>query len=249
VTASTHEAIPVALPLGGDAVGIWLLGPSALDALAVVGDSWLDGNEQQRAARFHNGVDARRFVGRRTAVRFLTAHYLRLNANEITFDRTCQICGDPSHGRPRLNNRSNARTLHFGVSSAADSAAIVMSTDFEVAIDVEPAGFVLPSSFLDDTRVFTRAEQARVAALDDRCHAKVVLQWWTAKEAVLKLAGYGLSLAPSSIDMSTADADDGQVSLEGRTVIVRTAPLADFGYVGTLALSAEPSRVSMSSTP
>jgi 4'-phosphopantetheinyl transferase len=238
----TTEAISEAPPLEGGVVGVWLVGPVTLDTLATVGDGCLDAGERDRAGRFHNRVDARRFVGRRVAVRFLAATYLGRRADEIAFDRTCQICGNESHGRPRLRNCDGA-TLHFGVSSAADSAAVVMSTRFEVAIDIEPVGLALPTDFIENCNVFTPAEQARFATLDHRCRSQLLLRWWTAKEAALKLAGYGLALAPSTIDVSALRATGGRVSFDGRSVALRSVSSAETGYVGSIATSAEPSRV------
>jgi 4'-phosphopantetheinyl transferase len=245
MTLSTQAAIPTAVPLGGGAAVVWLLGAATLDALAFIGFSWIDADERSRAQRFRNSADAQRFIGRRAAVRSLAAQYLGLQPNDITFDRTCQICGDHTHGRPRVSNLSDERTLHFGVSAARYSAAVIMSTDFELAVDIEPIDLVLPSGFIRDGQVFARGEQARLAALDARHGGEVALQWWTAKEAVLKLTGYGLSRAPSTIDVSALDQAGGQVSLGNRDVVLRTAPLTATGYVGSLALWGEPSRIDL----
>jgi 4'-phosphopantetheinyl transferase len=245
MTPADHVAIRSAPPLDDGVVNVWLLGPQTLEALNVEGAAWIDAEERERAARFRNGVDARRFVGRRAAVRSLAARHLGLTADEIAFDRTCQICGDLAHGRPRLSNGGDERTLRFGVSSAAGSTAIVMSTDFDVAIDIEPVGFVFPSGFSDDDRVFSAAEQTRLATLDGRQRSDLALRWWTAKEAVLKLSGYGLSRPPSTIDVSGLQTDGGAAFYDNGTVLVRDAALAAVGYIGSIALSAEPARIEL----
>jgi phosphopantetheinyl transferase (holo-ACP synthase) len=156
---------------------------------------------------------------------------------------TLAVAPTRSHSiEPVLRNCDGA-TLHFGVSSAADSAAVVMSTRFEVAIDIEPVGLALPTDFIENCNVFTPAEQARFATLDHRCRSQLLLRWWTAKEAALKLAGYGLALAPSTIDVSALRATGGRVSFDGRSVALRSVSSAETGYVGSIATSAEPSRV------
>lgn len=103
------------------------------------------------------------------------------------FDRTCQRCGDRSHGKPVLQHPS----LHTSRSYAGGMLAVAVSTAGPVGVDVEQVSGTAFDGFAEvalapDERDGTPSERTRA---------------WTRKEAVLKARGTGLSVDPRTVDV------------------------------------------------
>jgi phosphopantetheinyl transferase len=96
-------------------------------------------------------------------------------------DRTCEHCGDPAHGRPRLV----PGLVQFSVSRSEGHAAVAVASA-PVGVDVE-----------DADRSVSADEIAPVLAPDEREWLSgrgddAALQLWVLKEAVGKAMGLGI---------------------------------------------------------
>lgn len=103
------------------------------------------------------------------------------------FDRTCRLCGHPSHGKPRLVGSSD---LDLSLAHAGSFVAVAVGRGRTVGVDVETADrlrFDLRSA----RGVFSAAESAALAGADD--WPRLTLALWTRKEAVVKAIGWGLA--------------------------------------------------------
>src|SRR6185503_15339055 len=103
------------------------------------------------------------------------------------FDRSCEHCRHPGHGRPRLV----ADGPHFSISHSADRVLLALCDTAPVGADVESTG-----RDIDRLRrlILHPAEAARPAGPD-------LLRVWVRKEAVLKATGRGLALAMAGVDL------------------------------------------------
>ena len=119
-------------------------------------------------------------------------------ASEIEVDRSCTLCtSGKKHGKPRIAgvnfNMSQVNPLVVGAFSRNPSAVL--------GVDVETMDARLFSGFArlalsDEERAFyERVAQERPAS----ALRLLSLALWTAKEAVLKATGHGLSVVPSLV--------------------------------------------------
>jgi len=95
------------------------------------------------------------------------------------------------HGRPRLADAADA-ALDFNWSHCADHAAVAVARRLAPGIDIErrdERGNALRLA----QRYFHPAETAALAGLPAAERSAVFLELWTAKEAVLKATGRGIS--------------------------------------------------------
>ena len=99
-----------------------------------------------------------------------------------------------SNGKPRLSNAS----LHFNLTHTPDAVAVAVATH-EVGIDLEQ---IRPHPPRFAQRYFNESEQAQIASASDGDGA--LCRLWTAKEAVGKRCGKGLSDGVRCIDASNA---------------------------------------------
>lgn len=118
----------------------------------------------------------------------------------------CPVCGGTDHGRPSLPGRrisvSHCRELH-----------LVALSDRPVGVDLERYG---DGGGIDDVALHP-SERAALDLLPAADRARELLRVWVAKEAVLKLRGTGLSVAPERFVVRHDDGwyDDGWYAAGG----------------------------------
>ncbi len=170
------------LDAGGDlaAQGIdlrlWLV-----DLDAAVFDDLPGQAEQQRAARFVQPRDGRRYLGAHAALRHLLG------------TREAWVAG--AHGKPALA----LPPPHFNMSRRRSVALIGVSATHEIGVDVEPLQAMTDANELAQLH-FTPRERDDVALATGAGRDRAFLRCWTRKEACMKATGLGLSLAPSSFE-------------------------------------------------
>jgi 4'-phosphopantetheinyl transferase len=147
----------------------------------------LSTSERDRADRFSFEKDQARFISCRASLRLLLSRYTAVPPDKIAFRYEPQ-------GKPALVDAG----WHFNVSHSRDLAAIAISHDAPVGIDLElidpvfPRGDVAPEFLAPD-------EFTALAALPPDTQLASFFQLWTLKEALLKALGSGFSLDPRSI--------------------------------------------------
>jgi 4'-phosphopantetheinyl transferase len=109
----------------------------------------------------------------------------------LRYERSCEHCGHPTHGRPRLAGPEPA--LDFSLSHSG-AAVVVAVGPGPLGVDVEDltrrpvaAGVV--------ERVTTTDERDALPAAGVPGRHRAVLELWTRKEAVGKALGLGVTLA------------------------------------------------------
>jgi phosphopantetheinyl transferase len=222
-----------------DTVHVTLIRTDIDDAVLAQMIDALSPSEQARAARFRQVGDRRRHVVARTVLKGLLAERLACHVSTIRL-----VQG--AHGKPMLDPAEHGHreappiclpsgtagqrasvALHFNLSHSGDLALIALSP--------VPAGIDLERDTPADAHAlaqawFTPAEQARLAGGEDD-----FLTLWTAREAVLKAMGTGLSGIPDFNHYACLRLDLGSALTEPGTQAIPQA--LSRGYRAALAVS------------
>lgn len=175
------------LPQALAGVTLWLVDlaqPAPVHDLAC-----LSTEEQARAGRFRALRDCDRYLRAHAAMRQLLAGHTGCMAHELVY-----VTGP--FGKPRL---AGLPASHFNLCHSEDMAVIAISDAAEIGVDVEMLREVPDASALAEQH-FTPAERVEYALVPAGQSQCAFLRGWTRKEACVKAAGLGLSLAPSSFE-------------------------------------------------
>lgn len=162
----------------------------------------LTDEEIARAGRFKFQKDAASWSACRAALREILGHALGLEPLDVPLmisDR-----GKPELGTPH-------ERLHFNLSHCDGLALVVLSRIGRVGIDLEPRDRA--KTLLECETSFCHPEEIAALPTEKEQRAGQLLRIWTAKEAVLKALGTGLSHPPESVrihfqkDSGTATSD------------------------------------------
>ncbi len=173
--------------------------------------SLLDASERARSDRFKVERPRRIFVAARAALRSILGAELDLEPRSLRF------LTEP-HGKPHLEPSWD---LGFNLAHSGSTVVIALAHGTAIGVDVEELGHDVPALRLA-RRFFTDTEANAVATARKGSRLRVFHHCWTAKEAVLKATGSGLTVSVSTIDVDPdpnapprvcAIAGDGDVAL------------------------------------
>ncbi|WP_066044120.1 4'-phosphopantetheinyl transferase family protein [Herbiconiux solani] len=146
----------------------------------------------------------------------------------------CLACGADDHGAPEAVLADGGSTAgHVSLARAGGWVALATSSTGRVGVDIEEIARVAASRF--DDVAFDDRERARLDRLDrlDRLatrdaenpHAsqRMRARLWSAKEAILKVAGTGLRTDPRSLGIDPGIAPDDGPRTDARLTLVRSA--------------------------
>jgi 4'-phosphopantetheinyl transferase len=174
-------------------VEVWTVAldaPGAVDAVS----GWLSERERGRVARFVRPESKRRYAVARGTLRAVLGRRLAVEPGDVRF--VYSRFGKPSvAGSP----------LAFNLSHSGELALIGVSAAGAVGVDLEWMQARRPVDRLAP-RVLADSEQARLSASPDR--ALDFHRFWTAKEAVMKLYGFGMRLEARRITIAPGGAPD-----------------------------------------
>jgi len=144
----------------------------------------LDAAERQRAGRFKRPLHQVRFAMGRAGLRAILGHYSGTEPGAIAF-------AYGPHGKPALAGCGEG--LHFNLSHSGDEAVCAISPDRPVGVDIEARRERDGASDIA-ARYFDPAEAAYLDTRHGEDRLRDFYQFWTAKEALLKGAGGGLTI-------------------------------------------------------
>lgn len=225
----------IAAPVAGE-VHLW---SSELDLPGEVRrglEKSLSPDEVERAQRFHFERDRNRFVVRRGLLRVLLGRYLEMPPRAIRFTYT-------DLGRPGLAGGSGTSGLQFNLSGSQGRAIYAVACEQSVGVDIERVR-PIPEADRIAELYFSAVERESLRSLPPELQAIGFFNCWTAKEALLKARGYGLSYPLNSFAVTVLPSAPARLlSVAGdeheaaRWSLVRLEPGA--GYVATVAVEGE----------
>jgi 4'-phosphopantetheinyl transferase len=189
-------------------------------------ETLLSADERRRAAAFRIAALGPRFVAAHGALRMVLAQYIGERPEKIEF-------GSEHRGKPSLAGMHSEARLKFNLSHSADLALVAVVNDCEVGVDVEQVREVKELAALAE-RYFHPSEVADVMSAMNRSAA--FFRHWTAKEAVLKAFGSGITERLDHFQVPPSETASGWVDVSGTPSfnmashcwITRLSPCDDF---------------------
>jgi 4'-phosphopantetheinyl transferase len=150
----------------------------------------LHDGEKRRVERYRFEDDQRRSIVARGTLRALLGRRLQRDPRELQF-----ITG--AQGKPALRDGA----LEFNVSHSGDRIAIAVSEGGAVGVDIEEIKPRVTELSALARRYFADDEAEEVLRAPESEALRVFFSIWTAKEAVIKAIGGGLSIDLSSFSV------------------------------------------------
>ena len=220
------EPVP---PLAANSVHVWAWD---LDRPPLDSDwSVLSNEETLRARRFVYPRDRDRYVCAHAAMRTLLSGYIGIDAARIIFATL-------AYGKPQIELALGTQSIHFNLTHSASIAALAVSRDYDLGVDLEQVEPIDPEIANDH---FSPSELLTLDSLPPALWLAGFYRCWTSKEALLKGEGMGLNLPLDGFDVEVhplrpasliAVAPQTNISLAWN--LVEMKPADDF--VGTLAV-------------
>lgn len=148
-----------------------------------------------RARRFHRDGDRHRWLNGRAWIRRTLGSLLDRPPTAIAFSLG-------THGKPRVLDTPPGFECNW--SHSGDRIALAVSTSAPVGADLEILRDDFPALEVAH-HCFTPAETSALRRTDSLTRQKLFFRLWTAKEALMKATGAGVSLPPDQIDVSLAN--------------------------------------------
>ena len=165
-------------------VVLHLIEPDTVDV--TVADAILSTEEWERAARFVFDPDRIRWTAIRVAARRILASHLNTEPASIDWKTG-------EGGKPHIPSGE----LEFNLSHSGELAGLAVSTAGPVGIDLEPVSRATELPECEES--FCHPGELRNLPKEPSLRALALLELWTAKEALLKAHGTGLSFPPTSL--------------------------------------------------
>jgi 4'-phosphopantetheinyl transferase len=163
----------------------------------------LSADEVARAKAFRIAGLAPRFIAAHGSLRVILARYLNERPERLEF-------GSENRGKPRLLGRQAPERLKFNLTHSADLALLAIVDECEVGIDVERLREVKDLEPLAE-RYFHPTEVRDIMSARNRQVA--FFRLWTAKEAVLKAFGSGITERLDHFHVPTSETASGWVDV------------------------------------
>lgn len=198
------------------------------DIALVEAQGLLSEDEADRAARFHFRRDRERFARARGFLRRSLAALVAGSPRDIRFHYA-------DGGKPSIPNGPA-----FNLSHSEGMAAVAIAPGGAVGVDIEVTA--QRTGLLRDldrlaAACFRPEERSAIDAAPDKLAR--FLQFWTAKEARMKLTGEGLGLEPIRIALELDDRGEAKGISYPDSPLSRLSRFEGPGFVGAIAVSTE----------
>jgi 4'-phosphopantetheinyl transferase len=169
-------------------VHVWLADCDAIDDEPM----WdlLDAYEVNRATRFREPGDSKRYVVSHGVLRSILSKYLDIMPESIKYERG-------PYGKPGIAGGS---WLRFNMSHSNGMAAYAIASKGDVGVDLE---YIHDVPYIELTRsIFSTNEDAYLRSVRVEERLNVFFMLWTRKEAYIKAIGEGFYTKLNEIDVS-----------------------------------------------
>jgi len=184
----------------------------------------LNDGEIERVARFRFARDAGDWISWRAGLRQVLGSYLDMAPSAVP------IRTDPA-GKPRLAKPHQG--LHFNLSHSPNLAAVIVSGDGPVGIDLEPLDRA--ASLPECRDEFCHPDEIARLPEDPPALGRALLEIWVAKEALLKALGTGLGFPPRQLQI-VGDQGHSEPGLPGLPALKLATPLNPSGHLLAVAV-------------
>lgn len=167
----------------GGIVMVHLVSPVLISQNAAA--ACISDEERLRAERFRFREDARHWTACRAALRKILGDAIQRPPGEVPLVLS-------SYGKPTL--APPYESIHFNLSHCSDLAVVALGIDGPVGIDIEKFDRAL--DLLECESTFCHPAEIQDLPYEPPLRARQLLRIWTAKEAVLKAMGTGMSHPP-----------------------------------------------------
>lgn len=155
----------------------------------------LNETERTRADRFIRPIHQTRFANGRAILRQILGLYVGKGSGSVEFTYGPQ-------GKPALVHGVGERPLEFNLSHSEDQALCALAWERPVGVDIEGKRERIAAEAIA-RRYFGLMEIEALAAQENsQSRQEVFYQYWTAKEALLKGVGGGLTVALDRCEFS-----------------------------------------------
>lgn len=159
----------------------------------------LSDTEKARASRFKDPVNQSRWSYFHSCLRDILGTYTQLPPRELEFESSKQ-------GKPSVADSGVEPTLYFNLSHSGNIALIAVSKTLPVGVDVEYKKNIREYESLVG-RFFSSKELREFQTLDPKDRMAGFYYGWTAKEAIIKAIGLGLSAPLDAFDVPLSFVD------------------------------------------
>jgi 4'-phosphopantetheinyl transferase len=174
----------------------------------------LSRDELSRAQAFKIEGLGPRFIAAHGALRMLLGRYLNERPEKLAFTLE-------HRGKPCLAAEHSAGRLRFNLSHSADLALMAIVNDCEIGVDVEQVREVKELEHLAQ-RYFHPAEVDDVMSAGANRNV-AFFRHWTAKEAVLKAFGSGITERLDHFQVPPSETSSGRVDVSGMPNFVKAS--------------------------
>ncbi len=157
-------------------------------------EATLSSHELDRAYRFRFEQHRHRYIAAHGWLRSLLAGYLARSADAVDF-----VLGP--RGKPGLSPSSNQNRLQFNLAHSENLAAIAVTKDCDVGVDIEQVRPIPESGDLVG-RFFSQNESIAFHSLREDQRPAAFFNLWTRKEAWLKATGEGIAHLLNQVEVS-----------------------------------------------
>ncbi|HVK80504.1 MAG TPA: 4'-phosphopantetheinyl transferase superfamily protein [Verrucomicrobiae bacterium] len=151
----------------------------------------MSADERARATRFVFDKHRIRYIHGRGRLRQILALYTGIAPEDIAFNLS-------AYDKPSLAN-ALAKPLFFNLSHSGELAALGISGDAELGVDIE---WIRELKEDISSRYFSASECAVLHALPEEAQPRAFFECWSRKEAYIKASGEGLSIPLNSFDVA-----------------------------------------------
>jgi 4'-phosphopantetheinyl transferase len=219
---SAWAACPRSLTLDEKDVHVWRIHLRFERARIFALTTALHSDEWERANQFRHEKDRFEFVAARAVLKDILSRYLGRDA------RSLRICY-ARNGKPKLADG----TLHFNLSHSHGVAAIIVSRNLEVGVDVERIQPRLVAE--ENARSFmSENELATFRSLTGEQRVDFFFRLWTRKESFLKACGEGHRIPAERVPCLDAAQKLTQSGRQQSCTVSDFCPAA--GYTGAIAV-------------
>lgn len=173
-------------------VHIWLIEYDSKKAFTICSASTLSKEERVKANRFKHFENGTVWAFFHTALRDILSRYVDYSATDIQFSLD-------HRQKPYLNNKIDS-PLYFNLSHSGHFAMLAVSSVAPIGVDIEMSKEIQDAENVAK-RFFSNQENSQLRMVNKDKFIHHFYQIWTAKEAVIKANGWGMSAPLDSFDV------------------------------------------------